>query len=80
VLWGGRVAFHGTPQELRERAAGRVWSSAEPVTGALTSWRTETGQYRVIGERPGADAIELPPTVEDGYLLLTAGLGEPVSA
>jgi ABC-2 type transport system ATP-binding protein len=79
VLWGGRVAFHGTPQELRERAAGRVWSSPEPVTGALTSWRTETGAYRVVGERPSAAATELAPTVEDGYLLLTSGLGEPVS-
>ncbi len=77
VLWGGRVAFHGTPQELRERAAGRVWSSPEPVTGALTSWRTETGHYRVVGERPGPAATEMPPTVEDGYLLLTSALGEP---
>ena len=80
VLWGGRVAFHGTPQELRARAAGLVWSSAEPVTGALTSWRTEAGDYRVVGERPGPAATELPPTVEDGYLLLTSGLGEPVAA
>ncbi|HEX2296826.1 MAG TPA: ATP-binding cassette domain-containing protein [Actinomycetota bacterium] len=80
VLWGGRVAFHGTPQDLRERAAGRVWSTAEPSPGALTSWRTETGAYRVVGDRPAGDAAELPPTVEDGYLLLTSGLGEPVHA
>jgi ABC-2 type transport system ATP-binding protein len=80
VLWNGRVAFHGSPQELRERAAGRVWSSAEPVASAPASWRTETGSYRVVGERPGPDAIELSPTVEDGYLLLTSGLGEAVPA
>ena len=80
VLWGGRVAFHGSPQELRDRAAGRVWSSREPVSGALTSWRTETGIYRVVGERPGDAAEELAPTVEDGYLLLTSGLPEPVGA
>ncbi|HYP23060.1 MAG TPA: ABC transporter ATP-binding protein, partial [Actinomycetota bacterium] len=81
VLWGGRVAFHGTPQELRERAAGRVWSTPEPAPGALTSWRTETGAYRVVAERsPGPGATELAPTVEDGYLLLTSGLGEAVSA
>jgi ABC-2 type transport system ATP-binding protein len=80
VLWAGRVAFHGTPAELRERAAGRVWSSPEPVPGALTSWRTETGAYRVVGDRPGPDASELSPTVEDGYLLLTNGLPEAALA
>jgi ABC-2 type transport system ATP-binding protein len=80
ILWEGRSVFHGSPQELRERAAGMVWSSDEPATGALASWRTETGTYRVVGDRPSPGAEPLPPTVEDGYLLLTSGMREPVSA
>jgi ABC-2 type transport system ATP-binding protein len=80
ILWEGRSVFHGSPQELRERAAGMVWSSDEPATGALASWRTETGTYRVVGDRPSQRAESLPPTVEDGYLLLTSGMREPVSA
>ena len=80
LLWAGRVAFHGTPNELRERAEGMVWSSSEPVVGALASWRTEGGTYRVIGERPNAAAAPLPPTVEDGYLLLTSAMPEMVGA
>jgi ABC-2 type transport system ATP-binding protein len=80
ILWEGSSVFHGSPQELRERAAGMVWSSDEPATGALASWRTETGTYRVVGDRPSQRAESLPPTVEDGYLLLTSGMREPVSA
>jgi ABC-2 type transport system ATP-binding protein len=51
---------------------GRVWSAPEPSGSAIASWRTETGAYRVLGPRPSADAVPLPPTVEDGYLLLTS--------
>ncbi|MDQ3956712.1 MAG: ABC transporter ATP-binding protein [Actinomycetota bacterium] len=80
VLWAGRAVFHGTPAELRESARGMVWSSAEPVRGALASWRTESGTYRVVGGRPQEPAEELDPTVEDGYLLLTSALQEPVPA
>ena len=71
VLWDGRVLFKGTPQELRAHASGRVWQSSEPVPTAIASWRTEAGSYRVIGSPP-PDAVPLEPTVEDGYLLLTA--------
>jgi ABC-2 type transport system ATP-binding protein len=72
VLWQGRVRFRGTPTELRQLADGQVWSSSEDGRGAFASWRTETGAYRVLGPRPSPSATPLPPTVEDGYLLVCA--------
>lgn len=80
VLWEGRVVFHGAPQELRAQADGLVWSSVEPGGGALVSWRTESGSYRVIGDRPSLDATAVTPTVEDGYLLVTSRARQAVLA
>jgi ABC-2 type transport system ATP-binding protein len=80
VLWEGRVLFCGAPAELRARAAGMVWSAPEPVTAAVVSWRTESGHYRVIGSRPPIDAEAVAPTVEDGYLLITAGARREAAA
>lgn len=71
VLWEGEVRFHGTPQDLRELARGRVWLSPEPVPGVVASWRTEDGTFRVVGTPPPSTAT-IAPTLEDGYLLLTA--------
>jgi ABC-2 type transport system ATP-binding protein len=72
VLFQGRVRFQGAPSELRGLADGQVWSSPEDGRGALVSWRTETGAYRVLGPRPAPAAQPVPPTVEDGYLLVCA--------
>jgi ABC-2 type transport system ATP-binding protein len=72
VLWQGRARFMGTPSELRQLADGQVWSSPEEGRGAVSSWRTETGAYRVLGPRPSPEATSLPATVEDGYLLVCA--------
>jgi ABC-2 type transport system ATP-binding protein len=72
VLWQGRARFCGSPSELRGLADGQVWSSPEDGQDSFASWRTETGAYRVLGPRPSAQAEPLPPTVEDGYLLVTA--------
>jgi ABC-2 type transport system ATP-binding protein len=72
VLWQGRARFMGSPSELRQLADGQVWSSLEDGRGAVASWRTETGAYRVLGPRPSPAAEPLPPTVEDGYLLVCA--------
>jgi ABC-2 type transport system ATP-binding protein len=80
VLWQGRVRFRGTPSELRRLADGQVWSSAEDGRGAFASWRTETGAYRVLGPRPAPTAEPLPPTVEDGYLLVCARSREGAAA
>jgi ABC-2 type transport system ATP-binding protein len=57
-----------------------VWSSPEDGRGAFASWRTETGTYRVLGPRPAPTAEPLPPTVEDGYLLVTARSREGAAA
>jgi ABC-2 type transport system ATP-binding protein len=80
VLWQGRVRFFGTPSELRQLAAGQVWSSPEDGAGAVASWRTEGGAYRVLGERPSPAAEAVAPTVEDGYLLVCARSREEAAA
>ncbi len=69
VLHEGRTRFVGTPLALANVAAGRVWLGGEAVASAQLSWRTGTGQHRMLGNPPeGADLV--PPTLEDGYLLL----------
>jgi ABC-2 type transport system ATP-binding protein len=80
VLWQGRVRFHGTPSQLRQLADGQVWSSPEASAGAVASWRTESGAYRVLGERPSPAAEAVAPTVEDGYLLVCARSREEAAA
>jgi len=80
VLWQGRVRFHGTPSQLRQLADGQVWSSPEAPAGAVASWRTESGAYRVLGERPSPAAEAVAPTVEDGYLLVCARSREETAA
>jgi ABC-2 type transport system ATP-binding protein len=80
VLWQGRARFFGTPSELRQLADGQVWSSPEEGQGAFASWRTETGAYRVLGERPSPAAEAVAPTVEDGYLLVCARSREEAAA
>jgi ABC-2 type transport system ATP-binding protein len=80
VLWQGRVRFHGTPSQLRQLADGQVWNSLEATAGAVASWRTESGAYRVLGERPSPAAEAVAPTVEDGYLLVCARAREEAAA
>ncbi|HET7488132.1 MAG TPA: ATP-binding cassette domain-containing protein [Acidimicrobiales bacterium] len=69
VVHGGRVRFDGTAAALAALAAGRVWAAAEPDPSARLSWRTGTGEHRLIGDPPpGSTLVE--PTLEDAYLLL----------
>ena len=76
VLHEGRVRFAGTPGDLGNMAAGRVWLADRPQTGTRLSWRTGTGQHRMVGDPPaGADLV--PPTLEDGYLLLVGRAAQP---
>ncbi|MFG1942663.1 ABC transporter ATP-binding protein [Nonomuraea sp. NPDC048826] len=70
VLKDGSCVFTGTPVELRAVARDQVWLS-ERRAGVL-SWRTGEGMFRNIGSPP-ADAELVPPTTEDGYLLLLSG-------
>jgi ABC-2 type transport system ATP-binding protein len=69
VMLDGVALFDGTPRELTDVAAGRVWLAPERSASARLSWRTPDGSHRNIGEAPaGADLVA--PTLEDGYLLL----------
>ena len=79
VMDRGAVTFDGTPAQLANVAAGRVWLAERPDPVALVSWRTGEGRHRNVGEAPvGAELI--PPTVQDGYLLLTGGIPESSAA
>ncbi|GAA3202122.1 ABC transporter ATP-binding protein [Dactylosporangium siamense] len=69
VIDQGTVRFSGTPADLAALAAGRVWTSATREPGALASWRTGTGLHRHVGDPPHGAEL-LPPTIEDGYLML----------
>jgi len=75
VLQKGSVRFTGTPLELTGLANGHVWASARPDVAALASWDTGTGVARNVGTPPkGAEALD--PSLDDGYLLATAAVGE----
>jgi ABC-2 type transport system ATP-binding protein len=79
VLDHGQITFDGAPSGLAALATGHVWVDAQPDQRALVSWRTGDGRHRMIGEAPvGAELIA--PTVQDGYLLLSGGIPEEVSA
>ena len=69
VLLAGVVRFDGTPRQLAELAAGRVWMAGARDPSAKLAWVSSDGEVRHIGEPPlGAEMVA--PTVEDGYLLL----------
>ncbi len=71
VLHGGRIVFADAPGRLAAVASGRVWIQSDaPGPDALASWRRPDGAHRCLGMPPPGAATE-PPTVEDGYLLLT---------
>jgi ABC-2 type transport system ATP-binding protein len=70
VLHNGRIRFSGPPADLAAVAAGHVWESEIRHPAATLSWLTATGRYRNLGNPP--DRAELvPPSLEDGYMLLT---------
>ena len=69
VLHEGRVRFEGTPAELGNVAAGRVWVGDRRDATSRLSWRTGTGEHRMLGTAPEGAAL-VKPTLEDGYLML----------
>jgi ABC-2 type transport system ATP-binding protein len=75
VLLKGQVRFAGTPAELASRAQGRVFLAEERHPGAELSWRSGDGRWRHIGTRVPAGTEAVPPTAEDGYLLLSGAGG-----
>jgi ABC-2 type transport system ATP-binding protein len=73
VILGGKARFTGTPAELADLAAGRVWSAQARDAAADLSWRGGDGSWRHIGTAPpGATLVKA--TAEDGYLTLTGAL------
>ena len=52
VLLPGRVRFAGSPAELADMAAGRVWTADDRDGGAYLSWRGGDGRWRHIGDHP----------------------------
>ena len=80
VINAGRTVFDGTPAQLVEQAAGRVWLGAERSPDARLAWRTGTGQHRNIGDAPPAGAELVAPTIEDAYLLLIGDESVAVAA
>lgn len=69
VIDHGRVRFEGSASDLCEEARGRVWSATQPDDSARLSWRTGTGEHRLIGDPPSGSTL-VEPTIEDAYLLL----------
>jgi len=80
VVHGGRTLFHGTPAQLVEQAAGRVWLDDARSPDARLAWRTGTGQHRNIGDVPPAGVELVAPTIEDAYLLLIGDESVAVAA
>ena len=70
VVDRGRTVFDGTPGQLTETAAGRVWLAPQRLVDARLAWRTADGDVRSIGGSATAGARPVPPTLEDAYLLL----------
>ncbi len=78
VLQDGRLHFDGTPGELIARAHGRVWLEDRRAPGALASWSDGSGLHRNVGDPPPAAQLAAP-TLEDGYLVLTASADSSIA-
>ena len=70
VIDDGTIRLDGTVPELLATAAGQVHVGPSASRGAVTTWKTGTGQIRSVGGQPHADAVPVEPSVEDAYLLL----------
>ena len=79
VLAKGRLIFRGSVEELTRRARGRVWSvvtdGPAPAEGTVVSALPHDNgmRYRVVAPAaPSPQASPLDPSLEDGYLAVTA--------
>lgn len=80
VLNQGQLRFDGSIQVLLQQATGRVWEfttadhliqEREDVKVVSITHIEQGTHYRVLAtEKPMADALPVPPTVEDAYLWL----------
>ena len=79
VLHEGKVLFQGSPGDLAQHAAGRVWFADRRDPRARLAWRLGDGRHRNLGDAPeGVEMVE--PTLEDGYLLLVGSRDEEAAA
>lgn len=72
VMHLGTIRFDGTPSQLADVAVGRVWVDEAAHPDAIRSWVTADGDVRNVGSPPSGAEI-VPPTVDDGFLLLVTG-------
>jgi ABC-2 type transport system ATP-binding protein len=70
VIEDGTIRFDGTVPQLLATASGQVHIGPTASRGAVTTWKTGTGQIRSVGGRPAPDAVPVEPSVEDAYLFL----------
>ena len=84
IMAGGSLRLRGSPEDLLRQAQGRVWEMTVPP-GALAQLRERHLVSRMVrtsaGVRvrllalapPGADAMPVPPDLEDAYLTVIHG-------
>jgi ABC-2 type transport system ATP-binding protein len=80
VLLAGQVRFTGTPAELAAVASGHVWTADERDRAADLSWRSGDGRWRHVSREVPARVQVVPPTTEDGYLMLSGSAGRDDTA
>jgi ABC-2 type transport system ATP-binding protein len=84
LIDGGRLLAHTEPEELLRRVEGRAWEWTIPsadLPAARERWnisgtvrRADGVHVRVVSEfRPAANAVPVPPTLEDAYLAMLEG-------
>ena len=92
LLDGGRIEFQGTPEDLLQRAVGRVF---EITADAQAAERLE-GEYEIVSRTPSPEGVTLrgvtgnglpegatpvdAPTLEEGYLAFMAVRGRTDAA
>jgi ABC-2 type transport system ATP-binding protein len=89
IVARGRVLRRGAPDQLLGGVTGQVWEMVV-APGALAAVqarhlisrmaRTADGvRLRLLSaDRPGPDAVSVPPDLEDAYLAVVSGVREPV--
>jgi ABC-type multidrug transport system ATPase subunit len=84
LIDGGRLLAHVEPEELLRRVEGRAWEWTIPsaeLPAARERWnisgtvrRADGVHVRVVSEfPPAANAVPVPPTLEDAYLAMLEG-------
>ncbi len=74
VLDRGRLVFRGRPDELAERARGRVWDLERPPTPSEPARAVGPGRWRLVADRPPPGAVPAEPSVHDGYLAVVGSV------